>query len=229
MKYMAISEAERKTFERVIAEVGSDPEKAGVTLKVLFNVIKKTTSITIDLQSEVKKLLEQYPYQANHALVQEDLQKLGEILMCVAQEEEVGRTYSTGQLAKFFGVSITTINNWITGRRFIGVERMERNKQARISENTIWISPTEERIPVRDIVEIYEQKQRRGNSSISDDGGNLNRIRYIIETINYFEKRYGKPYSEVIVEKGNPDDSEDWIWAREGKEWKSLLKEIKDL
>lgn len=38
---MAISEAERKTFERVIAEVGSDPEKAEATLKVLFNVIKK--------------------------------------------------------------------------------------------------------------------------------------------------------------------------------------------
>ncbi len=36
---MAISEAERKIFERVIAEVGSDPEKAEATLKVLFNVM----------------------------------------------------------------------------------------------------------------------------------------------------------------------------------------------
>ncbi len=198
-------------------------------LIVLFNVIRKTTSLSSELQSEVKKILEQYPNQEMHAELQKELQKLGSILMHVAQEEEFGRTYSTGQLAKFFGVSITTINNWIYAGRFIGVERSRRNKQARICENTLWISPTEERIPVREIVEIYEQKEKMGELSSPSHGGNLSRIRFIVETINYFEKRYAKPYQEVVSEKGNPDDSEDWIWAREGKEWKSLLKEIGDL
>ncbi|MGM0714145.1 hypothetical protein ACWKW1_15495 [Brevibacillus parabrevis] len=229
MTYMAISEAERKIFERVIAEVGSDPEKAEATLKVLFNVIKKTTPISVELQSEVKKILDQYPNQTIHAEIQKDLQKLGAILMHVAQEEEFGRTYSTGQLAKIFGVSITTINNWIYAGRFIGVERSQRNKQARISENTLWVSPLEERIPVREFAEIYEQKEQIEKTLTSIQDGNLHRIRLIVETIDFYEKRYGKPYHEVVVEKGNPDDSEDWIWAREGKEWKSLLKEIGDL
>jgi len=57
----------------------------------------------------------------------------------------------------------------------------------------------------------------------------LSRIRYIVETISFFENRYGKTYAEVLVEKGSPDESVDWVWAREGKEWRSLLKEIGDL
>lgn len=226
---MAISEAERQMFERVIAEVGSDPAKAGATLKVLFNFIKKTTPMSIELQSEVRRILEQYPYQGMHAALQEDLQKLGSILVRVAQEEEVGKTYSTGQLAKYFGVSITTINNWIAAGRFIGVERSERNKQARISENTIWISPANEKVPVRDIVEAFERNQKILSQGSGNLPGNLDRIRYIVDTINFFENRYGKPYKEVIKDKGSPDDSDDWIWAREGKEWRLLLEEIGDL
>ncbi|MDR9505656.1 hypothetical protein [Brevibacillus agri] len=91
------------------------------------------------------------------------------------------------------------------GSFFVGVERSRRNKQARICENTLWISPTEERIPVREIVEIYEQKEKMGELSSPSHGGNLSRIRFIVETINYFEKRYAKPYQEVVSEKGNPD------------------------
>jgi len=229
VSFMAITDAERRTFERVIAEVGNDPEKAGVTLKVLFNVIKKTTPVSIELQTEVKKMLDKYPYHGVHATLQEDLQKLGAILMSVAQDEEIGKTYSTGQLAKYFGVSITTINNWIAAGRFSGVERSERNKQARISENTIWLSPIEERILVREIVDTYEQKRKRENPPHPIYEGNLSRIRYIVETISFFENRYGKTYAEVLVEKGSPDESVDWVWAREGKEWRSLLKEIGDL
>lgn len=229
MKVMAISEAEKRAFERVIADVGNDPEKAGATLKVFFNVIRKTTPISIELQSEVKKILEEFPNERVHKALQEDLQKLGTILMSVAQEEEIGKVYSTGQLAKYFGVSITTINNWIGAGRFIGVERSERNKQARISENNYWISPTEERFLVREIVETYEQKEKRGISTSPNREEKLNRIRYVVDSINFFEKRYGKSYAEVITEKGNPDDSMDWVWAREGKEWRSLLNEIEDL
>lgn len=225
---MAISEAERKLFERIIDEVGQDPEKAGVTIKIFFNFIRKTTSLPIELQSEVKKFLEQYPYQGLHASIQEDLKKISEILMRVAQGEEIEKTYSTGQLAKFFGVSITTINNWIAAGRFVGVERSKKNKQARIAESTIWISPSGERIPVREIIETYQQKQDIKNyvHSVNDD--NLGRIRYIVETINFYEKRYGKPFTEVILEKGDPEETLDWVWAREGKEWRSLLREIGD-
>jgi hypothetical protein len=226
---MAISEAERKLFERVIAEVGSDPEKAGVTIKVLFNFLKKSTPVAIELNSEVRSILEKYPYQGINKTLKEDLQKLGAILVHVAQEEEIGKTYSTGQLAKYFGVSITTINNWIAAGRFLGVERPERNKQVRVSENTLWVSPAGEKIPVRDIVDSYERDQRDFVQDSANKNGKLDRIREIINTINFFESRYGKTYDEMVKEKGDPDVSEDWVWAREGKEWRLLLEEIGDL
>jgi transposase len=223
---MAISEAEKKVFERVIAEVGNDPEKAGVTIKVLFNFIQKTTPVTIELQNEVRRILEKYPYQGKHEALQKDLQKLGAILVNVAQEEEIGHTYSTGQLAKFFGVSITTVNNWIAAGRFIGVERSKKNKHARISEHTLWVSPTEEKIPVREIVETYKRNEIASVQESNKSHENLERMRYIVDSIDFFENRYGKPYEEVVKEKGNPENSTDWIWAREGKEWKYLLEEI---
>ncbi len=46
-------------------------------------------------------------------------------------------TYTTGQLSKIFGVSITTINNWIKEERFINLEPKIKNKQSRISENIL--------------------------------------------------------------------------------------------
>ncbi|GFN32975.1 helix-turn-helix domain-containing protein [Paenibacillus xylaniclasticus] len=48
----------------------------------------------------------------------------------------------TGEVARFFGVSVATINNWINQGRFIGVEKGERFKQARIPENAIYVAPT---------------------------------------------------------------------------------------
>ncbi len=228
MNFVSISYEEQQIFERVADILGSDPEKAGVTVKVLFNFIKRTTPVHIELQNNVQVILEQRQYQAADPVIYQELRKLWHILLEVAQEEEVGRTYTTGQLAKFFGVSITTINNWISAGRFLGVERPERNKQVRISENTLWMSPTNETISIRNIIETYEQNQK--NLKLKDEyEDNLERIRYIVNTIDFFEKRYGGPFQQVVETKGNPEDSDDWIWAREGKEWRFLLKEIGDL
>lgn len=63
--------------------------------------------------------------------------------------------YTTGELSKYFGVSITAINKWIDQGSFIGVERLEKNKQIRISENTLWKSRNGNTIPVKQIVETY--------------------------------------------------------------------------
>lgn len=225
---MSISHEEQQTFEQIAELLGSDPEKAVVTVKVLFNFIKRTTPVHIELQNNVQVLLEQRQYLEADPVIYQELRKLWHILLEVAQEEEVGRTYTTGQLAKYFGVSITTINNWISAGRFLGVERPERNKQVRISENTIWMSPTNEAIPIRDIIETYEQNQK--NLEPKDEyEDNLERIRYIVNTIDFFEKRYGGAFQQIVETKGNPENSEDWIWAREGKEWRFLLKEIGDL
>ncbi|WP_044641170.1 hypothetical protein [Risungbinella massiliensis] len=229
MIYLSISEQERQLFECVIQEVGNDPLKAGATIKVLFNLLRKTSLVPLALQQEVEQVLTQRsPYDGIQDSLREELYKLGALVAEIAQEDQ-GKTYTTGQLAKVFGVSITTINNWIGSGRFIGVERTTRNKQARISENTLWISPNDERIPVFDVVALYEKNSEMLSYSKASSDDKLDRIRYLVDVVDHFEKKYGSSYKEVESQKGDPSRSEDWIWAREGKEWQMTLRELGDI
>ncbi|MEB3103973.1 hypothetical protein [Ferviditalea candida] len=229
MKYMAISQEDRKSFEQVLETLKGKPEETGVVLKVLFTFLQKTTPFKVELQSDVRNILEQHVYNQNHTDVFKELKKCWSIVASVAQEEEVGRSYSTGQLARFFGVSITTVNKWIATGRLVGIERSARNKQARISENTIWISPTGEQIPVREVVERYIQIQDVKTSQMDEQEYKIERVKEIVKIINFFEERYGGTYQKVVEQKGDPYLTDDWQWGREGKEWHYLLKEIGDL
>ncbi|MWC30139.1 hypothetical protein [Paenibacillus sp. MMS18-CY102] len=224
---MAISQEDRRVFEDVIDTLQENPSEAGIVLKVLFTFLKKTTPVQVELQEEVKQLLEQHSYTQNKHAVIEDLKKCWSIVINVAQEEEVIKSYTTGQLAKFFGVSITTINKWIASDRLIGVERTDRFKQARISENVMWVSPTGEKTPVYEVVERYHQNNQP--IDLSDQEYKIERIKEIVKMITFFEERYGGTYQKVLKSKGDPYQSEDWQWGREGKEWQYLLKEIGDL
>lgn len=231
MKYMAISQEDRDMFVQVLDTFKEKPQAASVVLKVLVTFLQKTTPVKIELQDNVRELLEKHLYREDNPVVFEELKKFWGIMVSVAQEEEIAKTYTTGQLARFFGVSITTINKWIASGRLLGAERTVRNKQARISEHTIWVSPTGEQVPVREIVDRYVEKQSKEiNTADMDDAQyNLLRIKEIVETINFYENRYGGTYEEVVREKGDPFTSDDWQWGREGKEWNNLLKDIGDI
>jgi hypothetical protein len=51
------------------------------------------------------------------------LSEMLKFVVMVAAEGTSQKLYNTGQLSKFFGVSITSINNWINEDRFIGIQR----------------------------------------------------------------------------------------------------------
>jgi hypothetical protein len=57
----------------------------------------------------------------------------------------------------------------------------------------------------------------------------VDRVREMIRTVVFFENRYGGTFEKVVMKKGEPKTSTDWIWCREGKEWGALLKELNDL
>lgn len=229
VRNLAITQEERKAFENVLEKVKSDPEEAAVVLKVLFNFLKKVTSIQVELQSEAYHLLENHQYFKQNPVILEDLKRCWDIVAEMAQEGDVVRIYTTGQLAKFFGVSITTINKWISAGRFVGVERTERNKQARISELAFWISPTGEKVQVQEIVDRFIQKQSFQSTELDDQQYKVERVKHIASTVSFYENRYGGSYQTVIKQKGDPYLTEDWMWGREGKEWHSLIKEIAKL
>lgn len=119
------------------------------TLKIITNYVAKTSSTQSELRNIDERVFEDSKLTANY------LEKAINYMIEVVAESE--KNYSTGELAKYFGVSITAINKWVKEGRFKDVERSERNKQLRISENTLWRSTQGELVPIKYIVEMYDE------------------------------------------------------------------------
>ncbi len=128
-------------------------------------------------------------------------------------ETESGTTYTTGDLSKYFGVSITSINNWINGGRFIGVTRSTPGKQARISEDTMWRASNGKMIPIKAIIEKWNlDYSHKMEISGADEKA------AIIEEIKFFEDKYGL-YGEFIKKEHYTD-----LELKDKKEWEYWLK-----
>jgi len=109
-----------------------------------------------------------------------------------AESADTHIQYSTGELAKYFGVSITAINKWICEGRFIGVEKKEKNKQIKISSTTEWRALTGQLYPVYEIVNDYKAReaQREENSKAKTER------QMLLEAIEVFEHKYDKSFVE---------------------------------
>ncbi|MFW5433557.1 helix-turn-helix domain-containing protein [Paenibacillus apiarius] len=55
-------------------------------------------------------------------------------------------TYTTGELARIFGVSVQAINKWIDGGRILGYKREGKNRHNRIPETISFVMRTGVRI-----------------------------------------------------------------------------------
>ncbi|KZL88394.1 helix-turn-helix domain protein [Clostridium magnum DSM 2767] len=125
-------------------------------------------------------------------------------------------SYSIGEIAKYFGVSITTINNWLKEGRFLGVPGRAKNK-TRISENAVWISSTGERFCIKDLIaEAVENEKKRAASSKNEEKNAL------MEVLSYYEEKYGDTY-EKIKNKVSKTSEE----LRDLSEWRYILERVK--
>lgn len=146
-----------------------------------------------------------------------NLSEMLNYMVMVASESPSQKLYTTGQLSKFFGVSITSINNWINEDRFIGIQRKLRNKQIRISENAIWRSPSGELISVKEVVEMWNAEHFvRRNTSKNEE------IAQLQNEIAFFEKKHGGSYEKTLKLKEALSQSE----LVDKEEWEYLLKRI---
>lgn len=222
---MQFTAEDKRVFVEIIQESSHDRSKAQALFKVFYNIAMRFNSLSDELAEEVTNLMKLEKNAEALDMLSRSLQEVGVTILSIAEEEESTQSFSTGQLAKIFGVSISTINNWIDAKRFVGFSREKKNKQARIKESTVWISPTGEHMTVGEVHKLYEENQKR-LAKKPEDEGRVSHIRHLVETIDFFEKRYNGTYEKVVLEKGEPKMSDDFMWSREGTEWRSLLREI---
>lgn len=132
------------------------------------------------------------------------------------------KLYSTGELAKIFGVSITTIHNWIEAGRFIGVEKRTRNKQVRLSESTLWTSPAGARVSIKEVAHIYAtQYSERIHTPMET-------LQAITSDITFFENKYHGEFRNTLGKKIDSGEGLSPEESRDAREWLYLLRKVGD-
>lgn len=143
--------------------------------------------------------------------------KMIKYMVQIASEGISIKNYTTGQLSKYFGVSVTSINNWIKEGRFTRVDREAPKKQARIPENAEWRSANGELIPVKEIIETWEKHYAERQKLSKEDEREA-----LVNEIKFLEERYGGKYEDTLLVKENKTDVE----LQDQQDWKYLLKRL---
>jgi len=126
---------------------------------------------------------------------------------------KVPKTYTTGELAVYFGVSQTTINKWINQGLFEGVKNPGENKHKKVTEDTWFNSPSGVKFQVKDAVAAWEQEQQEWNAREKMSEDELYQ-RYL----EHFENKYGGRFEDTLGKKGieqrtAEEDTDASMWA----------------
>ncbi len=96
--------------------------------------------------------------------------------------------YSTRKMARYFGVSITTINNWITAGRCVGIQKAGPGKNVRISDTAAWLTSTGKAVPVTEIIDAYQATAPRPHTSSEVQAQHMADLRRL-------KAKYGSQYA----------------------------------
>lgn len=207
-----------KITPKLTTRIFQSTHDSKLLFKVLVNFIEKTNMNKVLISSINESTLN------NVELMRKSTTEILEYMAKIASEEnDFAATYTTGQLATYFGVSITTINNWIKERRFVGVERSEKNAQARISANTYWRAKNGMLHAVSDIINDWEEE----NNSLGDNQSDTNEVAFLINQMALYEKNYGGDFEHTLGSK-----SKDEMKSQEATDvatWKYLRKRFEEL
>jgi len=201
-------------IEKEIAIESSQNYFNGTHGKLLFKIISNYLVNTSELRDELKNINESIFSDEDKMQIYSKI--MIKYMADVAMKPESNITYTTGQLARIFGVSITTINNWIRDGRFKGVASKEKNKQSRISENTIWESSNGEQILIKEITKMYKKQNIESISKEEEQ-------KILKSEIEFFENKYNGNYNDTLLNKEDKTDEE----LLDESEWKYLLKRVK--
>lgn len=176
-------------------------------IKIILNYVAVTSPSHSDLKDIDEKTLK------DSKVIKKYLSEALDSMIEVTKHDE--KFYTTGQLAKYFGVSITSINKWIDAGRFKGVERTEKNKQARISENTLWRSRKGDLVTIKSIVDRYEEEQFTDEEELNS----------VLNSIKFYEDKYSGSFDEIFKKLQNSGNISDKYKA-DLREWEYLISII---
>ncbi|WP_157756184.1 helix-turn-helix domain-containing protein [Paenibacillus crassostreae] len=150
---------------------------------------------------------------------------LSELIFMMAEDinrAEPLKSYTTGELARIFGVSVQAINKWIDEGRFLGYKRMGGNRHNRIPDSLSYTTRTGEVISIREVAAMYNTH----NQSQDVTGVNPQEHRdAVIDEITRFMRKYGGTYEMTLGTKGERTVPED----RDSSIWIALLDELRDI
>ncbi|MGG1518219.1 helix-turn-helix domain-containing protein [Paenibacillus oryzisoli] len=153
---------------------------------------------------------------------QKDLRDLIRLMAEVVNHAQPVKVYTTGELARIFGVSVQAINKWIDEGRFLGYKREGQNRHNRISENTSFVMRTGELTAVRDVVAMYERQNQEHEVVELNPDEHRNAI---LDEVSRFMKKYGGTYEMTLGTKAGRTTSED----RDASIWLALLDELRGI
>jgi hypothetical protein len=153
--------------------------------------------------------------------VQEWLERL--FLNMVQTGAEESRMYTTGQLAKFFGVSVQTINQWIAQGRIQPVIKEGPFKHARIPETATYTTSLGEVLTIADIVDMYEEEIK--TKQLNPDATEEDVLEDLRQTNAFFEQKYNGSFEETLGRKlvSEMTDQE----QRDHDEWEYVVTRLR--
>ena len=201
-----ISVIEKESLLSNVERLTTSPEGA-VFFKLVTNVIYRQSPIL------EKRLTEKgFSYQSE-ANIREVAPYVIDYLLEANESAEI--FYTTGEIAKYFSVSIATVNNWINEGRFVGVIKAA-GKQARIPNNALWKASNGKEYRISDI--IQERLEDLKTLEINED----EEKRGLLQEISRLEEKYGGSFETTLKTKTNKSDSE----LSDAMYWKYLIKRV---
>lgn len=218
-KMLVFTVYEHKKFEKQAGsftrQLVQNEEFSLLFFKMLANYVDKTSANKFQYSQLNEGNLKDKQSLVNY--VENVLKFMSNI---AAEDAMFSPTYTTGQLAQYFGVSITTINNWIKEGRFVGVDRPETNKQVRIPSNTMWKSREGKYFSVAQIIEDYE-RENEDMPEAQDE------TVFLVNQLANYEMKYNGSFQETLGAK-----HEDLLTAEEASDvetWKYFMKRLDTL
>lgn len=151
-----------------------------------------------------------------------DLGDLIRMMAEVVNHAQPVRAYTTGELARVFGVSVQAINKWIDEGRFLGYKREGNKRHNRIPETISFVMRTGEMVTVQEVVGMYHRQNHEQEAVELTPDQHRDAV---LDEISRLMKKYGVTYEMTLGTKPKRTIQED----RDASIWLALLDELREM
>ncbi|WP_217595166.1 hypothetical protein [Cohnella sp. GbtcB17] len=150
----------------------------------------------------------------------QDLRDLIRLMAETVNQAKPVRTFSTGELARIFGVSVQAINKWIDEGRFLGYKREGNHRHNRIPETVSFAMRTGEVLPLEEAIAMYERQLLEQQVDVTVDHRDE-----VLDEISRLMKKHGGTYEMTLGAKNERTAPEE----RDASIWLALLEELREI